>query len=242
MKHNSGAFDAMNSTTTSSSSEPAAERGEGSHYRPPICIGPIPGLSMPPKPPSPSPPTFEQEYAAAVAAEAAFGASQEPDEDPSNGPATVDDLADQGITQGEPYIGPEKLPVPLPKAARPTAMVSDSSKTPKDIWDEICSTAKTIRVALSPRDAKDLWMVYCGRKGELMLLVASEPELHPYLDGMKPCPVTISGASSYITLHGEAQSLAGWDRHGAAADEIDRLAFIRKLPFSLSQDDNPVSN
>jgi hypothetical protein len=41
--------------------------------------------------------------------------------------------------------------------------------------------------------------------------------------------VTISGAKSYITIEGGAQSIAGWARHAAAASTIGRLAYPREV-------------
>ena len=103
-------------------------------------------------------------------------------------------------------------------------MVAADSDDPAVIWKAICDEAAKPGPTLSPAEADDLWVVYTGRKGKLMVIVCPECDMVPYLDGQFPCPVSISGSSAFTTILHEAQSLAGYARHGAAAAAIGRLA------------------
>ena len=198
-----------NPNTPTNITEPTA----GRHYVPPIAIGPIPGLPISePKPRAPQP-TFLEELAAAQAYE-----EQHP-------LPSMDDecLMSEGVDPLEVYGGPPKR-VPTPRVAWPSSMVAADSDDPAVIWKAICDEAAKPGPTLSPAEADDLWVVYTGRKGKLMVIVCPECDMVPYLDGQFPCPVSISGSSAFTTILHEAQSLAGYARHGAAAAAIGRLA------------------
>jgi len=185
----------------------------GRHYVPPITIGPIPGLAIrEPKPKAPEL-TFAEELAAARAFE---------EQNPC--PSTdIQDLPDEHSLCLDEYTGPAEA-IPMPKVPWPSSMVGETSEGPCEVWKKICEEAARKRSALPKSEAQDLWVVFTGRPGKLMLLVCPESDLVSYLDGVSPCPVAISGANAFLTLTGEAQSLSGYARHGAAASTLGRLA------------------
>jgi hypothetical protein len=160
-------------------------------------------------------PTFAEEVAAAQAYEE------------SHPSPSVDhqDLPTDSTYQLEEYMGPPE-PVPMPKVPWPSSMVGQTTEGPAEIWKRICEEAAQRRSAIPQAEAADLWIVYTGRPGKLMLLVCPESDLVTYLDGVSPCPVTISGASAFLNLTGEAQSVSGYSRHGAAASRLGRLAYF----------------
>ena len=201
----------------------------GRHYIPSITVGPIPGLPIPEPQPVLPEPTFKETLAAAQASEEAYRNAHGTGEDPTNpGLTPIDDLPTVDIFENDDdlYKGPAAHLIPMPSVAWPTSMVDATHETPKDVWDRICGEATKKRRALPQTEAQDLWAVYTGRPGKLMLIVCPERDLVTYLDGMFPCPVLISGAPAFMTLEREAQSLSGYARHGAAAAHIRRLAYF----------------
>lgn len=200
------------------------------HYAPPpgFGIGPIPGMPEPtPKPATPE--LSPREQLAMVLANAT-------PEDLTRYQGNPADTVEQDGLPGEDpfpsfefeeYQGPPDRPIPTPTTPRPSSMVDDTVEGPAQVWAKISDLARGKRLAIPQEEASNLWAVYTGRQGKLMFLVAPEDDLVPYLDGMKPCPVTIGGAPAYITITGEAQSIAGYARYAAAAATIGRLAYIR---------------
>ena len=216
----------QNQSTAPSGNPPAA--GRGTHYVPPITIGPIPGLPLKEFVPPPPEPTIKEQLEAAWAAMAEERHEEASDFEglaTDEGPPTEDSFP----LNLEPYTGPPDRPIPVPSTPWPSAMVGDANETPEQLWHRICEIAKQKRIAVPQAESDILWLVKCDRQAKLMILVAEEEFLAQYIDGIKACPVTISGAKSYITIEGGAQSIAGYARHAAAASTIGRLAYPREV-------------
>ena len=207
--HGNGPDADQNPNTPPSITAPIVDR----HFASRITVGPIPGLPVS----EPVPKVPERTPAEELAAALAYVADHPwPSMDSQ-------DLTDEVDVSVEEYEGPVRA-VPMPKAAWPSSMVSSASETPAEIWNAICEEAAKQGPVLTQAEVDDLWLVHTNRPGRLMLLICPERDMVPYLDGVSPYPVTISGASAFMTLTGEAQSLSGYDRHGAAARTLGRLA------------------
>lgn len=194
------------------------------HYHCELRIGPIPGLDAPQCPPERSELERSREELAAILANAE--ANPEPKAETAPGLADFNDLPTPESFDGwTNYTGPAKKLIPTPNVPWPSSMIEASDENPAEIWAKIDKEARKRRCALTQADAQNLWAVYTARPWKLILLVCTEADLVLYLDG-RACPVRISSADAFITLTGEAQSLDGYARHGAAADTLGRLAFF----------------
>ena len=125
------------------------------------------------------------------------------------------------------FIGPELDPLSI--AVPPDSMVGDGEATPTpwEIWKKIEKIAQSPACGSLPdEEARNLWLVYTGRKGKLLLLVCEWERLKEYAGGVQPCPVLIQGHPGLTTLTGEVTSLRGWRKFGFAANTIRRLAYF----------------